>query len=50
MHEFMHILASWEHWAFEAVSDLAFAALAYPFAWWRIRRHDRQKHGIGGER
>ena len=45
MSGFLHILTSWDHWAFEAVSDLAFTALAYPVAKWRVRRHDASKHG-----
>ena len=44
MSEFEHIIASWQHWTFEAISDMAFAVLAYPFARWRVRRHDRIKH------
>jgi hypothetical protein len=46
VNEFIHILSSWEHWAFEAVSDAAFAVAAYPVAKWRVRRHDREVHHV----
>jgi hypothetical protein len=47
MNDFLQILTSWDHWAFEAVSDAAFAAPAYLLGRWRLRVHDRRKHGVG---
>ena len=44
MHEFVHILTSWEHWAFEAISDLALALPAYLLGRFGLRRHDRTRH------
>jgi hypothetical protein len=45
MEEFQHIILSWQHWSFEAISDLAFAVPAYVVGRWSVRRHDRRVHG-----
>lgn len=47
MHGFWEILTSWDHWAFEVVSDLAFTAVGYPIAKWRVRVHDKKVHAKG---
>lgn len=44
-HEFSHLMRDPAHWAFEFVGDFAGAALAWPYARWRIRVHDRKVHG-----
>ena len=41
MHEFLEILSSPGHWAFEALTDLLFAGVG---ALW-VRAHDRRHHG-----
>lgn len=47
MHGFTEIVTSWDHWAFEVVSDLAFTAVGYPIAKWRVRVHDKKVHSRG---
>lgn len=47
--ELLRLLSDPAHWAFEGITDLAFAGLAvvigrHPFRRW-LERHDREKHG-----
>lgn len=49
MHEFRQLLTDPAHWAFEAVTDVAFTGLLLlagriPFRRW-LRRHDASAHG-----
>jgi hypothetical protein len=46
MEPLWEILTSWEHWAFELISGAVFAVPAYGFGRWRVRVHDRKKHGV----
>lgn len=46
MDEFLHILTSWPHWAFEFVSDMVLAVPAYIIGRLSVKRHDRRHHGL----
>lgn len=49
MHEFIEIVTSPGHWAFEALSDAVFAVPAYFLGRWRLRTHDRKVHSTNQE-
>jgi hypothetical protein len=49
MHEFIHILTSWPHWAFEVVTDIAVIIPGYVIGRLGVKRHDRRKHGLGSK-
>lgn len=44
--ELTHILADPAHWVAEFVMDFTFAIPAYFLGRWRVRVHDREKHGV----
>lgn len=45
MSELLHLLTNPAHWAFEVISDLAFAGVGALFARIWVKRHDRKHHG-----
>jgi hypothetical protein len=45
IHELMHIVADPAHWVGEAVMDTTFALPFYVIGRWRLKVHDRRKHG-----
>jgi hypothetical protein len=46
MNEIIHILTDPAHWVGEVVMDATFTLAAYPIAKWRVRAHDRRRHGV----
>lgn len=44
MHEYIHLMGDGAHWAFELTGELVTAVLLYPFAKWRVRKHDEKHH------
>lgn len=46
MHEFIHLLTSWPHWAFEFVKDFVLFVPAYLLGRISLKRHDRKVHQV----
>ena len=46
MTELVHLLTDWPHWAFEAISGLAYGLLGALVARPLLRRHDEAVHGV----
>lgn len=44
--EALHIVTDPAHWIGEAVMDSTFAIPAYFLGRWRLKVHDRKKHGV----